>query len=32
MEVDQFPGRIWVIAHKVVAQAASLGLWVFTAT
>ncbi|MEU2174230.1 4Fe-4S binding protein [Nocardia sp. NPDC019219] len=26
MEVDQFPGRVWVIAHKVVAQAAGLGV------
>ncbi|WP_067463903.1 4Fe-4S binding protein [Nocardia amamiensis] len=26
MEVHQFPGRIWVIAHKVVAQAAGLGV------
>lgn len=26
MEVDQFPGRIWVIAHKVVAEAAGLGV------
>ncbi|MET8652620.1 4Fe-4S binding protein [Nocardia aurea] len=26
MEVDKFPGRIWVIAHKVVAEAAGLGV------
>ncbi|MET7768850.1 4Fe-4S binding protein [Nocardia sp. NPDC005366] len=26
MEVDRFPGRIWVIAHKVVAEAAGLGV------
>ncbi|WP_084481411.1 4Fe-4S binding protein [Nocardia grenadensis] len=26
MEVQQFPGRIWVIAHKVVAEAAGLGV------
>lgn len=26
MEVEQFPGRIWVIAHKVVAEAAGLGV------
>lgn len=26
MEVDQFPGRIWVLAHKVVAEAAGLGV------
>lgn len=26
MEAEQFPGRIWVIAHKVVAEAAGLGV------
>ncbi|MGW0249725.1 4Fe-4S binding protein [Nocardia goodfellowii] len=26
MEVDQFPGRIWVLEHKVIAQAAGLGV------
>ncbi|MDN2496683.1 (4Fe-4S)-binding protein [Nocardia nova] len=26
MEVEQFPGRVWVLAHKVVAEAAGLGV------
>ncbi|MGI5221769.1 4Fe-4S binding protein [Nocardia sp. CA-290969] len=26
MEVEQFPGRVWVIAHKVIAEAAGLGV------
>lgn len=26
MEMDQFPGRIWVVSHKLVAQQAGLGV------
>lgn len=26
MEMDQFPGRIWVVSHKIVAQEAGLGV------
>ena len=32
MEMDRFPGKIWVVAHKPVAVEAGLGGWVSTAT
>ena len=26
MEMDQFPGKVWVVSHKPVAVAAGLGM------
>jgi hypothetical protein len=31
MEMDRFPGRIWVVAHKPVAVASGLGVMASTA-